>query len=237
MGTTYGYCRISTSEQNLQRQVTNIQNSYPDAVLVKESYSGRRMDRPKWTRLFKTVKDGDTIVFDEVSRMSRDAEAGYEAYKELYDRGVNLVFLKEPHLNTDVYKGVLKSQIAMTGEDIDLILKGVNQYLLKLAEKQIMLAFQQSQSEVDYLRTRTKEGMKTAREAGKQIGGVPGKKLHVKKAVEAKAKIRERSRTFDGNLPDDEVMAICKISRNTYYKYKKELLEELMAESSEAAAV
>ena len=234
MGTVYGYCRISTSEQNLQRQVRNIQSRYPDAVIIKESFSGRRMDRPKWSRLYKSVKADDTIVFDEVSRMSRDAQAGYEAYRDLYEKGVRLVFLKEPHLDTDVYKGVLNSQIAMTGEDIDVILKGVNEYLLKLAEKQIMLAFERSQSEVDYLRRRTKEGMKTAKEAGKQIGGVPGRKLHVKKAEAAKAKIMERSRAFNGDLPDDEVMKICGITRNTYYKYKKELLEEAMADTVEA---
>ena len=230
----YGYCRVSTQKQSVGRQIANITKAYPDAEIVQEIYTGTTLNRPVLNRLLKKLKKGDIVVFDEVSRMSRDAQAGYEAYRDLYEKGVRLVFLKEPHLDTDVYKGVLNSQIAMTGEDIDVILKGVNEYLLKLAEKQIMLAFERSQSEVDYLRRRTKEGMKTAKEAGKQIGGVPGRKLHVKKAEAAKAKIMERSRAFNGDLPDDEVMKICGITRNTYYKYKKELLEEMMADTVEA---
>lgn len=54
--------------------------------------------------LLKVVKAGDTIVFDEVSRMGRTADEGFELYKELYEKGVELVFLKEPHINTEVYK-------------------------------------------------------------------------------------------------------------------------------------
>ena len=128
--------------------------------------------RPRWSRLYKMVKDGDTIVFDEVSRMSRNAEEGFQAYQDLFERGVNLVFLKEPHLNTETYKSAMTNQIAMTGDDVDLVLEGINKYLLRLAERQIKLAFERSQAEVDYLRQRTVEGMETARLNGKQIGGV-----------------------------------------------------------------
>ena len=77
MGKTYGYCRISTPDQSLDRQARNIKKLYSDAVLVQEAYTGRKMDRPRWSRLYKMVKNGDTIVFDEVSRMSRDAEEGF----------------------------------------------------------------------------------------------------------------------------------------------------------------
>ena len=194
MGKTYGYCRISTPDQSLDRQARNIKKLYSGAVLVQEAYTGRKMDRPRWSRLYKMVKSGDTIIFDEVSRMSRDAEEGFQAYQDLFERGVNLVFLKEPHLNTDTYKSAMTNQIAMTGDDVDLVLEGINKYLLRLAEKQIKLAFERSQAEVDYLRQRTVEGMETARLNGKQIGGVPGKKLHVKKAEEAKELIKQLSK-------------------------------------------
>ncbi len=225
MGKTYGYCRISTPDQSLDRQGRNIKNRFPDAILVLESFSGRSMDRPRWNRLCKIVKCGDTIIFDEVSRMSRDAEEGFQAYQDLFGRGVNLVFLKEPHLNTDTYKSAITNRIAMTGEDVDLVLEGVNKYLLRLAEKQIWLAFERSQAEVDYLRKRTIEGMETARLNGKQIGGVPGKKLHVKKAEEAKKLIKQLSRDFDGTLADAVIIErnLAGVSRNSFYKYKREL--------------
>ena len=70
---------------------------------------------------------------------------------------------------------------------------------------------------------RTREGIETARLQGKQIGGVPGRKLHVKKAEGAKKMIQKHSRDFDGSLTDAEVMKLIGIARNTYYRYKSQL--------------
>lgn len=88
--------------------------------------------REKWLKLIKNVRQGDRIVFDSVSRMSRDAEEGFTAYEELYHRGIDLVFLKEPHINTSVYKKAMESGIEMTGTTVDYILEGVNKYMLAL---------------------------------------------------------------------------------------------------------
>ena len=83
--------------------------------------------------------------------MSRNAEEGFKAYEELFNRGVELVFLKEPQINTNTYKTALSSSIQMTGTNIDYILKGVNQFLLELAKEQIKLAFIQAEKEVEDL--------------------------------------------------------------------------------------
>ena len=135
----YGYCRISTSKQSIERQKRNIKQAYPDAILIEEAYSGTTIDRKKWSRLYHQVQDGDTIVFDSVSRMSRNATEGFTAYEELYNRGISLVFLKEPHINTSVYKKAMESGIEMTGTTVDYILEGVNKYMLALAKEQIKI--------------------------------------------------------------------------------------------------
>ena len=123
-------------------------------------------------------------------------------------------------INTDVFRQT--AQVAMTGTDLDCVLEGINRYLMLLAEKQIKIAFDQAEKEVEDLHQRTREGMETARLAGKQIGQLPGKTLHIKKEGPAKEKIRKYSRSFEGTLPDAEVMLLAGLSRNTYYKYKKE---------------
>lgn len=82
--------------------------------------------------MVKPVVQRDTIVFDSVSRMSRNAQEGFEIYKELYGRGVDLVFLKEPHINTETYKTALENNIKLTGINVDFILEGINKYLLLL---------------------------------------------------------------------------------------------------------
>ncbi len=66
-------------------------------------------------------------------------------------------------------------------------------------------------------------GIETARLNGKQIGQRPGNKLHIKKKAPAMEKIRKYSRDYDGSLPDVEVMTLVGLSRNTYYKYKKQM--------------
>ena len=222
----YGYCRISRAKQSNERQIRNITAESPEAHIIQAVFTRTRLDRKEWPKLYKAVKAGDTIVFDSVSRMSGNADEGFTAYEELYNRGVRLVFLKEPHINTDTYKQALESNVKLTGGNVDFILEGVNKYLMALAKEQIKLAFQQSEKEVEDLHQRTKEGLETARLNGKQIGQKEGAKLTTKKSVASKEIIMKHSKDFNGTLADADVMTLTGLARNTYYKYKKELKEE-----------
>lgn len=229
----YGYARVSTREQQINRQIKNIQRYNPDAKIYKDRYTGTRIDRPEFAKLLRKVGAGDAIVFDEVSRMSRNAEEGFALYKELYESGVKLVFLKEPHISTESYEaalGIALPAIA-TGDGatqklVDGILDAIKVFMLAKVEQDIMRAFEQAQKEVEYLHQRTKEGMEAAREAGKQIGNPKGAKLTTKKSVEAKKIIKEHCVAFGGSLKDSECMRLAGVSRNSYFKYKKEVLEE-----------
>ena len=227
MCTIYGYCRISTKKQSIERQIRNIEKEYPNAIIRQEIFTGTKMkERPEWNKLYKTVKEGDTIVFDSVSRMSRTADEGIKTYFELFDKGVNLVFLKEHYIDTAIYAENCKDKIELTGTDEDEIFKGLNNYFRRLANKQIRIAFDQAEKEVEDMRQRTIEGIETARLNGKQIGNKKGTSLTTKKSLEMKVKIKSLSKDFDGTNNDIEVMAITKLARNTYYKYKKELAAE-----------
>ena len=79
----YGYCRISKAKQSIERQIRNIKAEYPAAVIVQEAFTGTTTDRKEWNRLFEKVQEGDTIIFDSVSRMSRNAEEGFALYQTL----------------------------------------------------------------------------------------------------------------------------------------------------------
>ena len=221
----YGYCRISQKKQSIERQIRNIKEAYPEAVIIEEAFTGTKIDRPEWNKLYKKAKSGDTIIFDSVSRMSRNAEDGFNTYEELYNRGINLVFLKEPHINTDTYKKSLTGLVSMTNTNVDFILEGINKYLLALAKEQIRLAFEQAEKEVEDLHQRTKEGIETAKLAGKQIGKRKGDTWETKKSKEVKQIILKHSKDFNGTLADVDVMKLVGVARKTYYKYKKELRE------------
>ena len=227
IGNVYGYARISTPTQSIERQIRNIKAAYPNAIMLQEVLTGTKMNRPEWNNLYLKVKMGDTIIFDSVSRMSRSADEGIQTYFDLFEKGIRLVFLKEHYIDTDVYAENLQDKIKLQGTDEDEIFKGLNNYFRKLAEKQIRIAFEQSEKEVMDLRQRTREGIKTASLNGKQIGQKPGSVLNVKKKEPAKEIIRKHCKDFGGSLKDSEVMVLAKVSRNTFYKYKRELHDEL----------
>lgn len=225
--TVYGYCRISTNKQSIERQVRNIRQAYAEAIILKEVYTGTKFQgRKELDKLLKTVRMGDIIVFDSVSRMSRNAEEGFLLYEELYAKGIELVFLKEPHINTETYKQALAQGVPTTGTVVDYILEGVNKYLMALAKEQIKLAFEQAEKEVQDLHQRTKEGIETARLNGKQIGQPAGTKLVTKKSLEAKELIRKYSKDFGGALNDKECIRLIGIARGSYYKYKAEMRDK-----------
>ena len=231
MGKVYGYCRISRKTQSIDRQIRNIKDLFPDAVMVTEAFTGTKLDRPQWNKLVSKLQAGDTVVFDSVSRMSRNAEEGFATYSEMFNRGIELIFLKEHYIDTATYKNASEGQINLnisTGDDAtDDLVSGmtavINKYLARLAEKQIIQAFEQAEKEVQDLHQRTKEGIETARLNGKQIGGIAGKKLTTKKSITAKQQIQKYSQDFGGSLKDTEVIKLTGLSRNTFYKYKKEL--------------
>lgn len=228
----FGYCRISRPTQSIFRQIENIKKVYDNAIIIEEAFTGTKIEgRRKWNKLFNQVKKGDKIVFDSVSRMSRNANEGVEQYMELFDRGVELEFLKEPHINTETYRKQIESTNIPNTDNkvVNLILEGVTNALKELAKEQIKLAFDQAEKEVKDLQQRTKEGIRAARDLdpSKRIGTEKGRKLTTKKSIEAKDKIKKHAKDFGGSLTDKETMQLCNIARNSYYKYKKELIEEL----------
>ena len=191
----YGYCRISRKSQNIERQIRNIKNKYPDAHIIQEAFTGTKIvGRKELDKLLKIVKPNDTIVFDSASRMSRNYEEAVVLYDELFNNNINLIFLKEPHINSDVYKDALKKQIEITidtgNESTDNFIKSIidslNKFTVELAKEQIRIVFQQAQKEVDDLHIRVSEGIITAKINGKKIGNEKGIKLTTKKSIKSK---------------------------------------------------
>lgn len=235
MSKVYGYCRISTAKQNIERQVRNIEQAFPGAHIIRETYTGTKLQgRELFDKLLAKVKQGDTIVFDSVSRMSRNAQEGCELYEQLFEQGVKLVFLKEPHINTEVYKATIEKQLGVitaTGDEatdkfVSNIMAALNEYAVDLAKQQVRITFEQSEKEVEDLRQRTREGLLTAKLNGQELGIPAGTKLTTKKSIEAKEKIRKYNKDFEGQLNNEDTWKLIGISKMTFYKYKREMIEE-----------
>lgn len=232
LGINYGVARISTGKQNIERQVRNILAKYPTAKIIKETYTGTKLaGRKEFENLLKILKKGDTLIFDSVSRMSRNCQEGCQLYEKLFNQGINIIFLKEPHINTSTFKNALQNQLQLKLETgnvatdtlMNTIITALNNYIIELAKQQIQIAFGQAEKEVMDLRQRTSEGVLTAKIRGKQVGCKKGCKLVTKKSIKSKELILKYSKDFDGNLSDIDCLKLIGISKAAYYKYKNEL--------------
>ena len=230
----YAYCRVSTPHQRLERQITNITELYPKAVIFREFYTGTTQNRPNWERLMEQIKKEDTIVFDSVSRMSRNAAEGFKDYKALYESGVNLIFLNEPLINTSIFdstkNNLLNINIETGNTAVDEFFKGnielINNFMMALAEEQIKTAFDQAEKEVTDLHSRISQGIREAKKNGVKIGIPKGTTLTTKKSLSCKSIILKHSKDFGGSLEDPEVIKLCGCSRNSYYKYKRDIKQD-----------
>ena len=227
----YGYCRVSTRHQRITRQITNIKEVDSHANIIKEFFTGTTQNRPQWERLIKQIEKGDTIIFDSVSRMSRNADEGFRDYKMLYELGVNLVFINEPLINTSVFdssrNNLLKITVQTGNQAVDSYFKGniklINDLLMSLAEEQIKQAFIQSEKEVNDLHVRISQGMRESKNNGTKIGLPKGATLVTAKSIKCKEIILKHSKDFGGSLEDPDVITLCSCSINSYYKYKRQL--------------
>ena len=236
-----GICRKSRANQNIERQVRNILNKYPNARIIKITCSGAKVIGYKdFEKVIKEVKENKKnknykLVFDSASRMSRDSEGGCELYEDLFNHNVSIEFLKEPQINTDVFRKTLNNQIelqAKTGNEatdrlINTVIKALNDYTIALAKEQIKKVFDEAETELKNIHQRTSEGLLTAKLNGKRVGTPKGTKLTTKKSIEAKEIIIKHYKVFgNGTLNATETMKLAGIDKNTFYKYKRELLEE-----------
>ena len=161
--------------------------------------------------------------------MSRNAEKGIEVYFKMLEQGINLVFLKEPHINTEVYKRALEGNKleATDNQVVNAVLKGVREALDILARQQIEIAFEQSEKEVEDLRQRTKEGLREAKASGKTLGRVKGSTVKTKRASEITEKLKKHSRAFGGSMTDKEFIEAFNCSKTTLIKFKKQIKTKL----------
>lgn len=234
---TYAYCRVSTERQSLQRQIDNITAAFPEISpkdYHTDKFTGATQDRPAWNKLLQKVQSGDTIVFDSVSRMSRDAAEGAKQYEELYNKGIRLIFLAEPHINTDVFKATAEKRMrlavdtgrAATDKLLVNLEMTINEFMLDLAKEQVRIAFEQAEKERKDICKRVKDGMKAS---GNMGGRKQGFTYTSDKVKAARAQIEKHAKEFGGTLKDTEIMQMTGISRDTLYRLKREIRAERAA--------
>ena len=221
MGNYYGYMRISTQEergkQHYSRQEAALmryasKNGIEFVRVYYEDKSGKSFAiRPEWGRCEKAAHAGDTIVFKDLSRFTREAEAGYQKYMELMTRGVNLVFIDNPTMCTDYIRKM--ADVATTQ---NLVVRTSMEGIIKLL---LIVELDRVEQERLIISQRTKDGMVASpNKAGRKVGSLD-------KWSDGMLDDMARNMKGDGVTIAD-IMTKYGLSRNTVKKYMRIAVEK-----------
>lgn len=209
----YGYARVSSREQNLDRQITALLDAgVEERNIFKEKKSGKNFqDREEYQKLLNVLNVGDTIILTELDRLGRNMQEIEKEYQRLVvGRGCHLKFLKEDFLSTT------------SSGDNPLFKDVVQPILLKL-----MGYMAQQEREKTLQRQRDAYNNMQRDEKGRLIaknGKVIGRQAKYNNLKEDEKKLIKD--WINGKISCLRVSKILTISRPTLYKIKKEYLEE-----------
>ena len=212
------YMRISTKEERGKQKFTRQEQAIKrwqkennveisDRRIYKDDASGKNFDRPAWEELESDIQAGDTIVFKEVSRFTRQRDAGFEKYMSLMNKGIQLVFLDNPTLNTEYIENMqctadrMKQENIIGGMTLELVIRLLLVTELDRAEKEREITVK-----------RIKDGIKAStKKSGRKQG-------QLDKMSDA---LREDIKKYlsDRSIKQVDLMEKHHISRNTLKKY------------------
>jgi DNA invertase Pin-like site-specific DNA recombinase len=157
-GKLYGYARVSTKDQNLDRQLCAMRDfGIPEKQICQEKLSGRDFDRPVYQKLLKKLKPGDTLVIKSIDRLGRNYEEIIEQWRIITKEKQVIIVVLDIPLLSDMREG--KDLTHMLISDIVL-----------------QLMSYMAQMEREFIRRRQAEGIAAARARGKHLGRRPKEK-------------------------------------------------------------
>lgn len=149
----YAYCRVSTKDQNLDRQTEAMKKAgILPANIICEKESGRDMNRPIWLRLKHRMRAGDTLTIMSIDRLGRNYDEILKTWRELTEKGIGIVVLDMPILNT--------------AKDRDLTGRLISDIVLQL------LSYV-AETERAFIKKRQAEGIAAAKARGVKFGREP----------------------------------------------------------------
>ena len=214
MGNTYGYMRISTKEERGKQKYTRqeqalarFQKEHNTEILLtfRDDASGKNFDRPEWQRLEKIVQPGDTIVFKDICRFTREYERGFLKYMDLLNKGINLIFID----NNVVSTPYIKSMMDIAEEQSNRIAR---KSLRDTIELLLLVELDRAEQEREITVKRIKDGIAASNKRSGRVRGQLDK-------MSAGLKSDIETYLSDRTIKQVDLMKKHEISRNTLKKY------------------
>lgn len=210
----YSYMRISTKEERSLQKFTRqesalqryaIENNFEYTIEFREDESGKNFtNRKEWKKLERIVQSGDTIIFKDICRFTREAEAGFLKYMELMNKGIELIFIDNPTVSTPYIKQLLdvaKTQNLVARTSLENTVKLLLIVELDRAEQERLITIQ-----------RIKDGIAAS---NKKSGRPVGKLDKITDSLKADIELF----LHDRSVKQIDLMKKHNISRNTLKKY------------------
>lgn len=212
MGNYYSYKRISTDSerQNFNRQIKSLEkyaakNGIEYLLEFTEERSAKNFyDRPQFKKLDKLLRVGDTVVFKDLSRFTREAENGYKKYMEWLERDINIIFIDNPTISSDY----IRNMTAIAQEQ-DIVTKTAMEGVIKLL---LIVELDRAEQQRRYISKAITDGIAASnKKNGRKAGQLD--KMTEKLQTDIEIYLNDRSVT------QIELMKKHAISRNTLKKY------------------
>lgn len=203
----YGYVRVSSKEQNTDRQVVELEKYVDKRFIFTDKQSGKDMDRKEYQLLRKIAQKGDTIYIKELDRLGRNKQEIKQELEHYKQEGVRVKILDIPTTLMDIQEGQ------------EWLIDMINNLLLEV------LSTIAEQERVK-IRQRQREGIDQAQEQGKHLG------RPIMDWSSISDKQRELIKELYPSWKDKEITAVkfmeqVDLKRNTFYKIIKEYEEGL----------
>ncbi|WP_343299499.1 recombinase family protein [Clostridium botulinum] len=200
LGKVYGYARVSSKEQNLDRQIEELKKFNKDIVLFTDKASGKDFDRKEYEILKRIVDAGDTIVVKEMDRLGRNKEMIKEELEYFKAKNVRIVILDIPTTTMDISsmdEGIAKEMLKM-----------INNILIEVLSTM-------AEAERKKIRQRQAEGIAIAKKQGKYKG-------RQKIEIDEKGFEKVYKTWKAGEITAVKAMELLEIKKNTFYRRVKE---------------
>ncbi|WP_347707419.1 recombinase family protein [Colidextribacter sp. OB.20] len=218
MGNYFSYMRISTDteRQNFARQEKALKR-YAEKHGIEylhefsEEKSAKNFtDRKEFNKLDKALHSGDTVVFKDLSRFTRETENGYKKYMEWLERGINIVFLDNPGISSDYIR-----QMMNTAESHNIITKTAMEGTIKTL---LIVELDMAEQQRRYISKAIKDGIAASdKRSGRKKGSLDKMTDELRHDLELYM--------HDRTITQKAVMEKHGISRNTLKKYVERLAE------------
>ena len=213
MGNYFGYERISTKEERGLQHFSRQDNALKRYAakhginyvrIYGDDSSGKDFNRREWIQLENALHEGDTIVFKDLSRFTRQAEEGYQKYLDLISKDIHLVFIDNPTVCSDYL-----TKLIDTADKQNIVTRTAMEAIVKLM---LIVELDRAEQERVQLIQRTKDGIAASH---KKQGRKPGTldKLSPKLRNDILQYLHDRS------ISQSSLMKKYSISRNTLKKY------------------